>query len=132
MTALWLSWQREPGPLRLGVLIPHHAFRGEGRGTTRGGRDARAPNRRSRLRGYIFYGDGALHQVMAPNGYAQKTFTYHPTGLMNTATIGARTITNTWDAKEHRVRVTTWGLVSGGFVEEDDDAAFWCACDKPS
>ena len=46
---------------------------------------------------------------MAPNGGVQKTFTYHPTGLMNTATIGARTITNTWDADEHRVRVTTGG-----------------------
>ena len=58
---------------------------------------------------YSYWEDGALKDLKTPGDVTLRSFAYHPTGLMNTATIGARTITNTWDADEHRVRVTTGG-----------------------
>ena len=57
------------------------------------------------MHSYEYDDNGALTTVKTADGQAeQQTFSYHPTGLMNTATFGDQTLTNLWDADEHRLQ----------------------------
>ncbi len=69
------------------------------------------------MHSYEYDDNGALTAVRTADGSAtQQTFTYHPNGLMNTATFNnqTQTLTNLWDADEHRVHFS---------VGEDDYTA---------
>ncbi len=57
------------------------------------------------MHSYEYDDNGALTTVKTADGQAeQQTFSYHPTGLMNQATFNGQTLTNLWDADEHRVQ----------------------------
>jgi len=57
------------------------------------------------MHSYEYNENGALTAVKTADGQAeQQTFTYHPSGLMHTASFGGQTLTNLWDADEHRVQ----------------------------
>ncbi len=69
------------------------------------------------MHSYEYDPNGALTSVQTADGQTeQQTFTYHPNGLMNTATFNnqTQTLTNLWDADEHRVQFS---------VGEDDYTA---------
>ncbi len=59
------------------------------------------------MHSYSYDDNGALTAVKTANGQTeQQTFSYHPTGLMDVATFNnqTQTLTNLWDADEHRVQ----------------------------
>lgn len=59
------------------------------------------------MHSYLYDGNGALTHVKTADGtLTQQSFTYYPTGLMNTATFQGGSIDNVWDADERRVRFT--------------------------
>ena len=59
------------------------------------------------MHSYEYDDNGALTAVKMADGQTeQQTFSYHPTGLLNEATFNnqTQTLTNLWDADEHRVQ----------------------------
>jgi YD repeat-containing protein len=57
------------------------------------------------MHSYEYDDNGALTAVKTADGsVTQQSFTHHPSGLMNTASFGGQTLSNLWDADEHRVQ----------------------------